>query len=41
MPLTAEEQLVRDDFNKTIGEVFHPLYEDRWDEDLWQKVTGR
>jgi hypothetical protein len=40
MPLTAEESLVHEDFKRSIGEVFHPLYENKWDEDRWQKATG-
>ena len=39
-PLTPEEKVVGADFESAIFNVFHPLFEDKWDEDLWNQTVG-
>lgn len=38
--LTPEEKVVVTDFESNISNVFNPLFEDKWDEDLWNRSVG-
>lgn len=39
-PPTEGQQRILDDYSANIYSVFEPLYEDKWDEALWQKAIG-
>lgn len=32
---TADQHAVYEDFKVSIGKVFQSLYDEKWDEDLW------
>ena len=37
---TPAEKAILDDYTNSIYHTFQPLYEDKWDENLWQKAIG-